>query len=83
MLATSSSLNALSFQFLMVRLKATRRGRCRSPSPISIPYGSIKRSQRGGGQREAVISIPYGSIKSQRRPDQFTDFNYFNSLWFD
>ena len=63
-----SSTILLQFQFLMVRLRDLFSGKIVFLSPISIPYGSIKRSfQSHFVQLKFLISIPYGSIKSPHR----------------
>ena len=52
-------------------------------TPISIPYGSIKRVKLRISHIRCVISIPYGSIKSGRKKELDAPLIYFNSLWFN
>ena len=69
------------FQFLMVQLKADLKPNFNKLTPISIPYGSIKRrTLRKKPKPKNAISIPYGSIKSYFDTGQEADGNGFQFL---
>ena len=74
-----------SFQFLMVRLKAsTGEESSTEREPVfQFLMVRLKVSIRTNDVMFATVSIPYGSIKSQWVAA--LDFFYlsFNSLWFD
>ena len=75
---------AMAFQFLMVRLKGSRKCPRHARSSISIPYGSIKSTVLTIYPRFRIgFQFLMVRLKVRLIPMLREEHANFNSLWFD